>query len=155
IVKLSSGVDLNLGATDTNITLGQNLFKRTDSVTINVGGEEKTFSAGSQVSSAEYIAVKQVLNGGGQTILIDASGRASGGQVDLSSITGTGDVIRASSLTIPENVTTYGMFGKGSEFRLTGNLDNYGSLYAVSHGKESGSIHADDITNHEGALISS
>lgn len=154
-VHLNSGVDLDLSAGDTNITLGQNLFAKEQSVTITVGGEQKTFVAGSQVSSAEYVAVKQVLATGTQQINIDGAGRATSGEVNLNDISGPRDVIRANSLVVPENVSTYGVFGRGSEFRLTGDLNNYGNLYALSNNRQGGIVHADDIINHSGALISS
>ncbi len=155
VVRLNNGVDLDLSAAEANITLGNNLFKQADSVTIYVGGETKTVGAGAQVTSAEYVAVKQVLGGGVQKISVDASGKAIGGEFDLNSISAAKDVMKASSLVIPENVTSYGQFGRGSEFRLVGDLDNYGSLIASSNNRRGSTIHADDITNHSGASIAS
>ncbi len=155
VVRLNSGVNLDLSSADRNITLGEKLFDNVGSVAINVGGEKRTVEAGSQVSAAEYVAVKQAL-AGGQLITVDGAGRANGGRVDLSSITGAGDRMRASNLVVPQNVTTYGDFSRSSEFRLTGDLDNYGSVVAVAsdRGTRGGTIHADDITNHESGLIS-
>lgn len=155
VFQLNNGVDLNLSATDANITLGSNLFRNSQSVTISVGGETKTFGAGSQVTSAEYVAVKQVLSGHNQSITVDGAGRAAGGQFDLNSISASNDTMRVSSLVIPENVTADGQFGRGSEFRLVGNLDNFGSLVASSNSKHGSTIHADDISNHSGASIES
>jgi hypothetical protein len=156
-VRLNTGIDLDLSSTVKNITLGQKLFDGVSSVEITVGGETKTVQAGSQVSAAEYVAVKQVLGGGTQQIGLDSAGRANGGQFDLASLTNPGDKMRASNFVLPENVTTYGDFSRSSEIRLVGDLDNYGSIYAIASNKRanSGTIHADDITNHAGALISS
>lgn len=156
-IRLKTGVDLDLSSHSRNITLGKNLFNSSASVTIEVGGQSKTVSAGSQVSAAEYIAVKQVLSGSQQKISIDAGGKAIGGEVDLSAITSDGDVMRAASLVVADNVTTYGDFGKRSDFRLLGNLDNYGTVHALSSDSnvKGGAIRANDINNHAGALISS
>ncbi|MBX9666039.1 MAG: hypothetical protein K2X93_00415 [Candidatus Obscuribacterales bacterium] len=119
LVRLNSGVNLDLSSADRNITLGEKLFDNVGSVVINVGGDTRIVEAGSQVSAAEYVAVKQVL-AGGQQIIVDGAGRANGGRVDLTAITGAGDRMRASNLVIPQNVTTYGDFSLFSEFRLTG-----------------------------------
>lgn len=156
-VRLNTGIDLDLSSTDRNITLGQKLFDGVGSIQITVGGETKTVQAGSQVSAAEYVAVKQILGSGSQEIGLDSAGRANGGKFDLASITNPGDKMRASNFVLPENVTTYGDFSRSSDIRLTGDLDNHGSIYAIASQKRahSGTIHADDITNHEGALISS
>ncbi|MBX3153665.1 S-layer family protein [Candidatus Obscuribacterales bacterium] len=155
--RLDVGINLDLSSTERNITLGQKLFDGVGSVQITVGGETKTVQAGSQVSAAEYVAVKQILGGGAQEISLDNAGRANGGKFDLAAITSPGDKMRASNFVLPENVTTYGDFSRASDIRLTGDLDNYGSIYAIASEKRahSGTIHADDITNHEGALISS
>ena len=156
-VRLNTGIDLDLSSTDRNITLGQKLFDGVGSIQITVGGETKTVQAGSKVSAAEYVAVKQVLNGGSQEIGLDSAGRANGGKFDLASITNPGDKMRASNFVLPESVTAYGDFSRSSDIRLTGDLDNHGAIYAIASEKRahSGTIHADDIINHEGALISS
>lgn len=158
LVRLNSGVDLDLTSADRNIVLGSNLFKNSlGSVEINVGGTTQTYSAGAKVTAAEYIAVKQALSGSGQKLILDASGIANGGTLDLTAISGNNDPLRAANLTISSGVTTYGDFGKGSDFILKGDLNNYGSIYALSSRNNSrgGAIRADDITNQSGALISS
>lgn len=158
LVRLNSGVDLDLTSADRNIVLGSNLFRNTlGTVEINVGGTTQTYGAGSKVTAAEYIAVKQALSGSGQKLILDTSGIANGGTLDLSAITGNNDPLRAANLTISSGVTTYGDFGKGSDFILKGDLNNYGSIYALSSRNNSrgGAIRADDITNQSGALISS
>jgi hypothetical protein len=158
LVRLNSGVDLDLTSADRNIVLGSNLFSTINSsVEITVGEQTQTYSAGSRVTAAEYIAVKQALSGGGQKLVIDGSGIATGGDLDLTSITGNNDPMRAANLTVASGVTTYGDFGKNSNFILKGDLNNYGSIYAVSsrNSARGGAIRADDITNQSGALISS
>lgn len=158
LVRFNSGVDLDLTSADRNIVLGSNLFSTINSsVEITVGEQTQTYSAGSKVTAAEYIAVKQALVGGGQKLVINDSGIATGGDLDLTSITGNNDPMRAANLTVASGVTTYGDFGRNSNFILKGDLNNYGSIYAVSsrNSARGGAIRADDITNQSGALISS
>jgi hypothetical protein len=153
LVSLRNGVNLDLGSATRNITLGRNLFDNIGSVEISVGGETKTVAAGSQVSAAEYIAVKQILAGSAQKILIDSQGSATGGEVDLGAITANNDVMRASDLVVPVNVTTIGDFSKRSDFRLLGDLTNAGTVFTSGNGRNGGAIRADDIVNQAGAKI--
>jgi len=155
-LKISAGVNLDLTSGDKNIVLGKNLFKDQTSVEITAGGQTRTLGAGSQVSAAEYIAVKQILADGNQKITVNKSGIATGGEVDLSAITANNDVMRASDLVISKNVTTYGDFSKQSDFKLLGDLSNFGTVLASGGaGKNAGAIRADDINNFKGATISS
>lgn len=156
-VRLSSGLNLDLTSAARNISLGKNLFDNQQSVTISTGEGTKTYSAGSVVSAAEYIAVKQVLAGGDQKLTIDKNGRAVGGSVDLDSITGTHDSLRAATYVNAKDVTTIGDFSKRSEFKLLGDLNNFGTLIAESGSSNAraGAIRADDINNYNGATISS
>ena len=155
ITRVNKGVELDLGSATKNIVLGRNLFGANETVQVSIGGKTETFSAGSQVTAAEYVAVKQVLSGGGQQVQVDRSGRAEGGSVDLGSLTDNNDVMRASSLVVPKDVTTYGDFGRGSDFRLSGDLSNFGTVQTLSSDANvrGGGIHADNITNNAGALI--
>jgi len=157
IVRLKSGVELDLTSTDRSITLGKNLFTDGQLVQISTGSKTISLSAGKQVTASEYLAVKQVLTGGGQRISIDNAGRAVGGEVDLGALTDQGDLLRASSLVVAENVTTHVDFGKHSDFRLNGDLSNFGTINASNGNGDSkgGAIRAVDLTNHEGALIQS
>ena len=156
ITRVNRGVELDLGSNLRNIVLGRSLFDSNETVSISVGGKTENFSAGSKVTAAEYVAVKQVLSGGGQQVEVDRNGRASGGSVDLGALTSENDVMRASSLVVPKDVTTIGDFGRGSDFRLTGDLSNFGTVQTLSTNTSvrGGSIHADNIDNHSGALIS-
>jgi filamentous hemagglutinin len=155
-VRLANGLDLDLSSTQRNIVLGRNLFADGATVEITVGRETKTLSAGSMVSAAEYVAVKQALDGE-QSVAIDNHGRAIGGNVDLESIASERTNLRASKLVIPADVTTYGDFSRHSEFKLLGDLNNYGTLHAVSSdgSPRSGAIRAVDINNYKGATITS
>src|SRR5262245_28571962 len=51
---------LDLTSSASNIILGSKLFHGAPSVTIDVGGQSKTFSAGSPATAAEFVAVQQV-----------------------------------------------------------------------------------------------
>ncbi|MDZ4836354.1 MAG: hypothetical protein SGJ27_21445 [Candidatus Melainabacteria bacterium] len=156
-VGMRSGVDIDLGSTDANIVLGAKLMSTAGALTINVGGTAKQVAAGDQVTAAEYIAVKQMLASGKQDIGLDSSGRAVGGEFDLSQITSKHDQIRADDFVIPENVVGYGDFGRRATFQIEGDLTNAGSLIARSYatrGNASFDLGADSITNKNGALIS-
>ncbi len=154
-VTLANGVNLDLSSTDRNITLGEKLFNSVDSVEIEVGGQTKTLTTGSQVTAAEYVAAKQVLSGFGQTVILSSAGSATGGNIDLSAITCTGDTMRASDLVVPVEVTTRGDFSKGSDFILSGDLSNYGTVQTFDADGQGrgGTIRADDIFNAQSGQI--
>lgn len=156
-IRLDNGADLDFGSTTRNITLGDKLFKDGGFITITVGGESKKVYAGSEVTAAEYAAVKQVLGGGSQQLIVDASGKASGGMLNLNSLASGGGRMKVGDLTINSGVTATGDLSKGSSIRLKGDLDNSGTLYlyASNENRASGEIRADNITNQEGATISS
>lgn len=156
VVRLGSGVNLDLSSSDKNIVLGENLFESAGSVEIMLGSEKQTFTAGSKATASEYIAIKQALSSdSGQKLIINESGIASGGSVDLTQITGDNDPMRAANLIVSSGVTTYGDFGKHSDFVLKGDLNNYGTIVALSSSNSvrAGAIRADDITNNAGASI--
>ncbi len=156
LVRLNSGVNLDLTSAEKNIVLGANLFGNSGSVNITVGGENKTLTAGAHVTAAEYIAAKQTLSGT-QELIVSDSGTADGGTVDLTQITANNDHLRASNLTVASGVTAIGDFGKRSDFTLLGDLTNYGSVVAVAslNSVRGGIMRADDIVNQEGASIAS
>lgn len=153
----ANNLSIDLGSAVENITLGSNLFKDAGSVTITVGSEAKTLSAGSKVTAAEYVAAKQVLIAGGQKVTIDASRTATGGSVDLSALTADNKSMRIDDLKITEGVTAYGDFGKGGDIRITGDLVNNGGIVAYSSQKnvDVANVRADNIVNNAGANISS
>ncbi|MBX3151686.1 hypothetical protein KF728_16140 [Candidatus Obscuribacterales bacterium] len=155
--NINAGLKLDLSSAQNNIVLGQKLFSGdADSVTITVGGEEKTFTAGSKVTAAEYASILQTLNGG-QTLTLDSKGTALGGKLDFETITSNGDNLKLSSLVIPEQVLAVGNFSKTSDVKLKGDLVNYGSIYALSNrdGGTKATIATTNLHNQEGGLISS
>lgn len=156
IVKVNSGFSLDLTSAVENITLGSNLFKEISSVTINVGGAEKTLQSGSKVTAAEYVAAKQALITGAQTVNLDGNGRATGGTVDLSAMTTGNASMKVDDLVVPVAVIASGDFGKGGDVRIQGDLINSGSINAYSsNGSANAVLRADNITNNSGADINS
>ncbi len=155
-VTMENGVNLDLGSTERNITLGTGLFANRAAISITVGGVEKSYTTGSQVTAAEYVAVKQALSHDQQKLVMDANGRAVAGSVDFNAITAPDDKLRAQNLVNPNGVTISGDFGRRSDFRLKGDLINNGVLYAYSStaNTKGGAIRADNISNEQGALIS-
>jgi len=156
LIKLDNGANLDLTASARNITIGDRLLADGASVTIKVGGETKTVNAGSQVTAAEYVAVKQVLADGKQDVTINASGIATGGTVDLGQVSAQRNNMKSEGLTVGEGVTAVGNLSKNSNFRLNGDLNNFGTVVATadSKGRHAGEISAVNITNNEGATIS-
>ncbi len=154
--NVNAAVELNFGSNERSIQLGQELFGSADSVTLSVGNGEKTFSAGSRVTAAEYASIIQVLGGDGQTLQLDNSGRASGGQLSLDSLT-NGSSMNVSGLVIPEAIKVVGNFSNRSDFNLKGDLVNNGAIYALSNkpGADKASIAVRNLTNNAGGLISS
>ncbi len=130
MVRVNSGFSLDLTSAVESITLGSNLFKGQDSVSINVGGETKTVQAGSKVTAAEYVAAKQALVAGSQSVNLDADGRATGGTVDLSALTTGNKNMKVDDLVVPVAVTAAGDFGKGGDVRVNGDITNHGAIVA-------------------------
>jgi hypothetical protein len=149
VLKLGSGLNLDLTSAERNIVLGEKLLGgRT--VQITTGGESKSLASGARVTAAEYLAVKQAL-GSGQTLKVSADGSASGGTLSIDGLTSDGNM-RAASLVVSEGVTAAGNFSKGSAFKLTGDLTNYGTMLVVSD-RKGGSLQGDDVLNANGAVI--
>ncbi|MBX9951717.1 MAG: hypothetical protein K2Y39_21280 [Candidatus Obscuribacterales bacterium] len=155
-IKANQGFSLDLTSALETITLGNNLFREQDSITIEVGGSTKTLGAGSKVTAAEYVAAKQALLAGGQTVVLDANGRATGGNVDLSAMTSGNHLMKVDDLVVPVAVTASGDFAKGGDVRIEGDLINSGSINVLSdRGNVAALISADNITNNQGASINS
>lgn len=155
-VSTTNGIDLDLNSSDSNITLGGRLLESTGTVTISTAAGEKTLTAGSHVTAAEYVAVKQLLVSGKQDVVLDSAGRAVGGQFDLSQISSRQDRLRADDLFVPENVTGFANLGRHSSFQLNGDLTNSGSLIVqstINRGNAAFELQAKNITNTSGATI--
>ncbi|MBX3073435.1 hypothetical protein KF913_05900 [Candidatus Obscuribacterales bacterium] len=153
--SVSRGVELDLTSNERTITLGDNLFVGRSSYTISNGSASRELVAGSKVSASEYVALQQVIASGSQTLVLDSSGKAIGGSFSLSTIDDGGRDIHAKSLVVPASVEASGDFSRRSDFRLTGDLSNFGSILALGSAGNPGraSIAARDITNGSGASI--
>jgi hypothetical protein len=153
---VSRGLSLDLSSTSANITVGDNLV--TGSVTIQVGGSVKEISAGSKVTAAEFAALNQKLATGEQSLTLSNRGAATGGSLNLNTVSDDGATIRASELVIPENVSVTGDFARTADgVRVTKDVVNYGSLVATSTNanRNTAVIAARDINNEVGGSISS
>ncbi len=154
--QLTRGLSLDLSSTNENITVGEGLFDGT--ITITVGGADKTIAAGSKVTAAEYAALTQKLSTGTQTLLLGTNGAADGGSLNLNSVSDGGSTIRASGLVVPANVTVTGDFARSADgLRVTKDVVNFGSIVATSSDEKTNTaiISARDVDNGLGASISS
>lgn len=137
--------DLDLSSTVRNIELGSKMFNGASSVTINAGGGQQTFSAGDQVTAAQYVAIQQVLSESPQSISLNEHGIASGGSFSLNQAAAS----RVNNLLIPQTVSAVNNFAANRSVNLSGDLTNLGSIYGMSTSNRvrSGIISADDINN--------
>lgn len=145
------GFELDLSSDRQTVVLGSRLFGGSESVTINVGGVSKTFTAGMSATAGEYVAIQEVLGGSGQSISLTSAGVANGGNFSLNDAVSR----KVSSLVIPEQVSAIGQFDKKT-FVINGDLVNQGTIYGYSTRTNRGdiSILADDITNTGTGTIS-
>ncbi len=143
---------LDLASSSANLVLTDQLLG-SRSVTVDVGGQNKTFSTGSHVTAGEFVAIKEVLSGGAQTISLDSTGIATSGYFSLNSVAS----IRVSNLIIPDGVTGIDYVSSNKALGVSGNILNFGSIYEVSTNQniDSGTITAKNITNETGGTISS
>lgn len=154
--NVTRGLELDLTSSQRSIVLGENLFADATSYVVNIGGEERVLTSGSRVTSAEFVALQQVIDGGSQSLVVDQSGKGVDGSFTLNSIDDAGRNIKASSLTVSAGVDAIGNFGRRSDFKVTRELVNYGNIYALSDDASGNkaSIGARNITNHTDATIS-
>lgn len=153
---LSRGVSLDLSSRAANIKVGAGLL--TGNVTLSEGGSTRVISAGSSVTAAEYAALNEKLATGNQGLSLTKNGVADGGSLNLNNVSDDGSTIRASQLVVPANVAVTGDFARSADgVRVTNDVINYGSIYAVSSdaSKQSAVIAARDIQNNSSGLISS
>ena len=141
--------DLDLGSGNRTVTAGSGNNNFT-SATITVGGTSVIVNAGSLLTPAESVALNQVLGGGTQSLVLDAAGRAIGGQFNL-----YGNNL--SQVVIPTGVTAVRDFGTAGSITITGNLSNAGNFFALSSNSQFNTalISAGNIFNNQGALLSS
>jgi len=144
-------LSLDLTSSSTAIMLGSNLFGGKPSVTIEVGGAKASFRAGSVVTAAEYVAIQQVLTGRPQAIALNSAGAATGGTFSLNAV----DKSNINSLVVPAGVTAIENVSRNANIVVNGDINNYGSIYAVSSNPKliSATISALGIFNELGGSI--
>src|ERR1700733_9100155 len=146
------GYQLDLSSPKTNILLGSALFNGQQSVTINVGGTPVTYTAGSKVTAAEYVAIQQSLNPSTNLtpLALSQNGTADGGQFSLNKVVNA----NVTEVVVPKGVTAIDFTSAhNSSLNIAGDLTNYGSVFDVSRSGTSGAISATDILNEKGGLI--
>lgn len=138
---------LDLGSTERNRTVE---LPAGGTVSIQVGEENRVVAAADLVTSAELVAVQQVLTGNLQTLLIGGAGNAVGGSFHL-----TESLLH--DLVVPANVTLLRDFGTAGTLSLAGTLNNAGNVFAFSSNQltTTASIAASQIFNQQGAVLSS
>jgi len=153
-VRVAREIQLDLTSQERNIALSSRLFKDQSWVTVNVGGTNKTFSEGQNVTAAEYVAISQALKGDGQTLLLNEHGAATGGDFSLNLLKQSRSFRTVSDLVIPERVTAIEDVSRGT-LKFSGDIVNHGQILGVSNARgQQGKIFADNIFNHDGAVIS-
>jgi len=150
----------NTGAGDINLASASAIFPANslagfNTLTLNIGGHQKTFDANASLTGAELVAAQQVLSGGKQTLVINASGVATGGTFSLngSTVGALDGALKGniSGLDISKGVTAVDSL---SSLSLGGTLVNQGKLDIGASGQTLDTISASNITNASGASIS-
>ena len=131
-----NGENLDLASTRLSVTAPS-------SGSIVIGGVTTAVTAGQRLSPSELIALDQVLNGTGQTIVIASNGSASGGTVTV-----TAGTTRFVNLVLPKGVE---LIVQGSSvkdpFDVVGEFKDYGTLDLVAAAGKSTSIQ--DLITHD------
>jgi hypothetical protein len=143
-------VDLDLSSTSQTIQVTMST-----PVSVQVAGAAHIVNPGDIITPAVYVAVTQALASPAQNHAIElgALGNAIGGTLAINNVIAQ----QLSNLVIPQGVTAVRDFGAAAALTLTGNLVNSGTFYALSTDSAvtSAAINAANITNSQGALLSS
>ncbi len=148
LAQSADNANLDLGSKDRTVSAGSN-FQQTN---ITRDGAPVPVVAGQLLTPAEFVALSQVLQpGGNQSIVLAGTGAAIGGTVSLA-----GFANHLSNLHIPTGVTVISDAAAGP-LNISGNLTNSGALYAISTNTAytSALISASNIFNTQGALLTS
>ncbi len=148
----SGGSALNLDLSSKNASISATSVGKTG-VAITVGGTSGVTGTGAYTSltPAEYLAALQVITTGHQSLTINGLGQATSGTFALPSSA------NLASLVVPTGVIGVYDVANSSHLNVSGNFVNSGSFYVVStnHAVNSGVLSALNITNNQGALLSS
>lgn len=120
------------------------------SVSIQVGQDTRVVTTADLLTSAELVAVQQVMNGNVQTLQLSGAGNAVGGSFHLTESS-------LHNLVVPSNVTLLRDFGTAGTLSLAGALNNSGNFFAFSSSQltNTANIAASQIFNQQGAILSS
>lgn len=154
VIDTSKGrnrIDLDLTSTQSSIILGKNLFGKVESVVIKVGDSEQTFKPGSAVTAAQYVAIRQKLDGGSQLLEVNKHGAASGGEFTLESVLSR----KVDDLVIASGVSGLETFSKNERVGVKGDITNFGSIVFTSadNNDRGGVLFSRNISNADGATI--
>lgn len=152
-VASGNSAPFNLDLTSTKPVVTSNLSTSHPPVIINIGGNPLQVNSQTLLTPAERLAVYQVLHSGTQSILLGGNGAAIGGSMAI----GANFSNYVSSLTVAPNVIVLDRItAAGSGLSLTGNLINFGSIYAYSSSLTAPSaiLQAANINNNAGGTIS-
>ncbi len=149
--RTAKQIDLDLTSADSKIILGSKLFGEKDSVTINVGGEQRTFQAGEKVTAGQFVAINQVFESGSQSLVLDKNGAAAGGSFSINSVANP----TVSDLVIAAGVTGINDFATDRRVVVRGDLTNYGSIIGTTSDERftNGALFGRNISNETGASI--
>lgn len=152
--RTPGALNLDLSSTEKSVMLSSRLFRGQPWITVDVGGTTKTFSEGTLVTPAEYVAISQSLSGNGQSLSLNSDGTAKSGQVSLSMLRQPQGFRHISDLVIPEHVVALDDLSRGA-LRISGDIVNHGQIVGMtSPGRRDGKIFADNLLNLAGAVIS-
>ncbi len=128
------------------------MFHGTRSVTIEQGGQNKTYRPGMKVTAGEYVAILQVLSANSQSLTLNGAGIATGGSFSLNQLS----VGTVGELVVPRGVTALDSLSTNKPIHLNGDLNNFGTIdgIAADGSSTSNMIVAKDINNEKGGIIS-
>ncbi len=153
-LRLPRVLNLDLTSDQKSIALPARFFRGQSWVSVNVGGETKTFTEGALVTPAEYVAISQTMGGDTQSLFLNKNGTASGGQFSLSMLRQPQSYRNISTLVIPEQVVALDDLSRGA-LKISGDIVNRGQIVGMSSpSRHDGKIFADNVLNLAGAIIS-
>ncbi len=147
----SSAQTMNLDLSSTSTTMSAGHWLHNGTVTIDVGGTSLVVNANTQLTPAEYLAVRQAVTGQEQSLVINSQGSATAGTFIINPHMSQ----MISSLVIPQGVTIVDLTRSGT-LNLTGNITDAGSLYvtSINHALNTVTIDASNIYVLAQGLIS-
>jgi hypothetical protein len=122
----SAAVSFDLSSSSQTIKVGQHLLPGSATAAITAAGQQQQIKVGDYVTPAQLAALIQVMTGGQQTLVLDASDRAVGGTLSLAGL----PMRHISSLVIPAGVLAIDPACKYG-LNLTGGLTANGTLLGV------------------------